>query len=202
LPFTLCFIVPNLIKLAPWVWDNIKVLYYWWLASSPLVALLLVRLWHRRGIKRVGALALFAVVTFAGALDVASILFRSTEFGVFDAQGVAFAEVIKQNTAPRSLIVHAPVHNHPTFLTGRRSLLGYPGHIWTHGLEYGPRENEIKRIYAGTPDADALLRKYRVSYVVVGPLERNLTPVNDQFFTRFEKAGEVGDYRLYKVSQP
>jgi hypothetical protein len=202
LPFTLCFIVPNLIKLAPWVWDNIKVLYYWWLASSPLVALLLVRLWQRRGIKRVVALALFALVTFAGALDVASILFRSTEFGVFDAQGVAFAEVIKQNTAPRSLVVHAPVHNHPTFLTGRRSLLGYPGHIWTHGLEYGPRENEIKRIYAGTPDADALLRKYRVSYIVVGPLERNLTPVNDQFFTRFEKAGEVGDYRLYKVSQP
>ncbi|HKQ53157.1 MAG TPA: hypothetical protein VJT74_12360, partial [Pyrinomonadaceae bacterium] len=40
LPFTLCFIVPNLIKLAPWVWDNIKVIYYWFLASVPLVALL------------------------------------------------------------------------------------------------------------------------------------------------------------------
>ncbi|HEX8921715.1 MAG TPA: hypothetical protein VF766_09570, partial [Pyrinomonadaceae bacterium] len=26
LPFTLCFIIPNLIKLAPWVWDNIKVI--------------------------------------------------------------------------------------------------------------------------------------------------------------------------------
>ena len=38
LPFTLCFVVPNLIKLAPWVWDNIKVIYYWFLASVPLVA--------------------------------------------------------------------------------------------------------------------------------------------------------------------
>jgi hypothetical protein len=47
LPFTLCFIIPNFLKMAPWIWDNIKVLYYWWLASAPLVALLLARLWRR-----------------------------------------------------------------------------------------------------------------------------------------------------------
>ncbi len=80
--------------------------------------------------------------------------------------------------------------------------MGYPGHIWTHGLEYAPRESEIKRIYAGGSDAEALLRKYRASYVVVGPLERNISFVNDQFFSRFTKIGEVGDYRLYKITQP
>ncbi len=84
LPFTLCFIIPNLIKLAPWVWDNIKVLYYWWLASAPLVALLLARLWQQRGVKRLIALALFVAVILAGSLDVASIVTRSTKFGVFD----------------------------------------------------------------------------------------------------------------------
>ena len=47
LPFTLCFIVPNFVKMAPWIWDNIKVLFYWWLASAPLVALLLVKLWRQ-----------------------------------------------------------------------------------------------------------------------------------------------------------
>ena len=80
--------------------------------------------------------------------------------------------------------------------------MGYPGHIWTHGLEYAAREAEIKRIYAGAPDAEALLRGYRVSYVVVGPLERNTANVNDQFFSRFTKVGEVGEYRLYKITQP
>ena len=202
LPFTLCFIIPNLIKLAPWVWDNIKVLYYWWLASTPLVALLLARLWQQKGVKRPVALALFVLVILAGSLDVASIMTRSTKFGVFDHRGIAFAEIIKQQTDPRSLIVHAPVHNHPAFLAGRRSLLGYPGHIWTHGLEYAPRESEIKRIYAGGPDSETLLRKYRASYVVVGPQERNASFVNDQFFTRFTRVGEVGDYRLYKITQP
>lgn len=199
LPFTLCFIVPNLIKMAPWVWDNIKVLYYWWLASAPLVALLLARLWHQGRTRRMLAVVLFICVTLAGALDVAGIALRSIKYQVFDAAGLRFAELVKAQTEPRSLIVHAPVHNTPVFLTGRRSLMGYPGHIWTHGLQFVQRESEIKRIYLGTPDAEQLIRNYGVQYFVVGPQERVVTPVNELFFTRFQKVGEVGEYTLYKV---
>src|SRR5689334_4784469 len=199
LPFTLCFIVPNLIKMAPWIWDNIKVLYYWWLASAPLVALLLARLWHQGRTRRLLAVVLFVCVTLAGALDVAGISLRSIQYQVFDAAGLRFAEFVKAQTAPRALIVHAPVHNTPVFLTGRRSLMGYPGHIWTHGLDSGPREAEIKRIYAGSPDAEALLSKYNVDYAVVGPLEKLVLTVNESFFLRFKKVGEAGDYRLYKI---
>jgi hypothetical protein len=199
LPFTLCFIIPNLTKMAPWIWDNIKVLFYWWLASAPLVALLLARLWRQSGLQRALALTLFICVTLAGALDVAAIVLRSGQYGVFDAHGIAFAELIKRDVPAGSVVIHAPVHNHPVFLTGRRSLLGYPGHIWTHGLEYAERESEIKRVYAGAPDANAILRKYDVAYVVVGPLERNLMGVNEQFFSKFQKVEDAGEYRLYKI---
>jgi hypothetical protein len=199
LPFTLCFIVPNVLKMAPWIWDNIKVLYYWWLASAPLVALLLARLWRQSSIRKVIAVVLFACVTLAGALDVVGIAFRSVKYQVFDAAGLRFAELVKQQTTPRALIVHAPVHNTPVFLTGRRSLMGYPGHIWTHGLEFMQRESEVKRIYLGSPDADQLIRTYGIQYAVVGPQEGIVTHVNEQFFTRFEKVGEVGGYKLYKI---
>jgi len=202
LPFTLCFIIPNVLKMAPWIWDNIKVLFYWWLASAPLVALLLARLWRQGGIRRAIALSLFVCVTLAGALDVAAIVLRSSRYEVFNANGIKFAELIKQETAPRAMVIHAPVHNHPVFLTGRRSLLGYPGHVWTHGLEFAPRESEIRRVYAGAPDASAILRKYGVAYVVVSPLERNIMNVNERFFSNFEIVGEVGEYRLYKITQP
>jgi hypothetical protein len=199
LPFTLCFIIPNLIKMAPWIWDNIKVLYYWWLASAPLVALLLARLWRQGPARRVIAVLLFVCVTLAGTLDVAGIALRSIKYQVFDAAGVKFAELIKQQTAPRAMIIHAPVHNTPVFLTGRRSLMGYPGHIWTHGLEFVQRESEIKRIYLGAPDADQLLRNYNIEYAVVGPHEQVTTNYNEGFFNRFEKVGEVGGYSLYKI---
>ena len=201
LPFTLCFIVPNFLKMAPWIWDNIKVLYYWWLASSPLVALLLARLWQQGRIRRIIAVVLFVCVTLAGALDVAGIAMRSIKYQVFDADGLRFAELVKAQTAPRSLIVHAPVHNTPVFLTGRRSLMGYPGHIWTHGLEFVQREGEIKRIYLGMPDAEQLIRKYGIEYLVVGPQERIVTPLNEPFISRFQKVGEVGEYKLYKIGQ-
>ena len=199
LPFTLCFIVPNLIKMAPWVWDNIKVLYYWWLASAPIVALLLARLWRQGPIRRTIAVLLFICVTLAGTLDVLGIAFRDTKFQVFDAAGIQFAELVKQQTQPRSMIVHAPIHNTPVFLTGRRSLMGYPGHIWTHGLEFVQRESEIRRIYLGSPDADHLLRNYQIDYAVIGPHEGVVTPYNEPFFSRFEKVGEVGGYSLYKI---
>jgi hypothetical protein len=202
LPFTLCFIIPNVLKMAPWIWDNIKVLFYWWLASAPLVALLLARLWRQGGLKRAIAVALFTCVTLAGALDVAAIVLGSNRYDVFNAEGIRFAELIKQETAPGVVVIHAPVHNHPVFLTGRRSFMGYPGHVWTHGLEFAPRESEIKRVYAGAPDAAAILRKYAVAYVVVSPLERNLMNVNEQFFAKFQLVGEVGGYRLYKITQP
>ena len=199
LPFTLCFIIPNFVKMAPWIWDNIKILYYWWLASAPLVALLLAKLWRQSSWRRIVAVLLFVCVTLAGALDVAGIAFRDVNYGIFDSAGVRFAERVKQRTAPRSLIIHAPVHNTPVFLTGRRSLMGYPGHIWTHGLEFVQREGEIKRIYLGTPDAMQLLNNYGVDYAVIGPLERIVSPPNEQFFSRFEKVEQVGDYSLYKI---
>jgi len=120
---------------------------------------------------------------------------------VFDAAGIAFAELVKEKTPPRALIIHAPVHNTPVFLTGRRSLMGYPGHIWTHGLPFVQREGEIRRIYLGTLDADQLLRNYGVDYAVVGPLEKLVVPVNEAFFSKFEKVGQVGEYSLYKIKR-
>jgi hypothetical protein len=200
LPFTLCFIVPNLIKFAPWIWDNIKIIFYWWIASAPIVALLLARLWEGNTVHRTAAGALLVVLTLAGGLDVFALLTRQGEYQEFDRDGVAFAETIKQQIPPRAMILHAPIHNTPIFLTGRRSLMGYPGHIWTHGIDSGPREADIKRIYAGSPDAPALLAKYGVDYVVVDPQERSVMPVNDAFFSRYPEVTTVGEYHLYKVA--
>lgn len=201
LPFTLCFTIPNLVRLAPWIWDNVKVLFYWYLASAPLIALLLAHLWRRKGTARIASALLFVSLTLAGALDVWVVLSREGEYREFDAPGIEFSNVIKEQTKPRAVILHAPIHNHPVFLTGRRSVMGYPGHIWTHGLDYAVRESEIKRMYAGGSDAESLMGSYGVEYVVVGPLEKIAMPVNDAFFNKFPKVGEAGEYRLYKITR-
>jgi len=201
LPFVLCFIVPNFLKMAPWIWDNIKVLYYWWVGSAPIVALLLARLWRDNPVRRAAAVLLFVCLILAGGLDVAGIAMRSAKYEIFDQSGIQFAELVKSETAPRALIVHAAVHNEPVFLTGRKSLMGYPGHIWTHGLEFSQRESDVKTIYSGGLRAEELLRTYDIDYAVVGPLEKLVMPVNQQFFSQFEKVGDVGGYQLYKIKR-
>jgi len=196
LPFTLCFLIPNTVKLAPWVWDNIKILFYWWIASAPIVALLLAHLWEGHVGNRVMAATLFVVLTLAGALDV---FFLKGNYQEFDRDGINLAETIKQTTSPGATILHAPVHNTPIYLTGRRSVIGYPGHIWTHGLDFAAREADVRQIYAGGPDAAALLAEYSVDYVVVGPQEFVAVSPNLEFFKQYQEVANIGDYHLYKV---
>jgi hypothetical protein len=200
LPFTLCFIIPNFVKLAPWVWDNIKVLFYWWIGSAPIIALLLARLWEGNVSRRVLAVVLFVGLTLAGALDVFSTITHQQGYQIFSREGINFADQVRQNTAARATILHAPIHNTPIFLTGRRSLLGYPGHIWTHGINYYGRETDVKKIYAGTLDAAALMRNYGVDYVVINPQLKSMMPVNEAFFDHYPLVVNIGEYRLYKVT--
>jgi len=142
------------------------------------------------------AATLFVVLTLAGALDV---FFLKGNYQEFDRDGINLAETIKQTTSPGATILHAPVHNTPIYLTGRRSVIGYPGHIWTHGLDFAAREADVRQIYAGGPDAAALLAEYSVDYVVVGPQEFVAVSPNLEFFKQYQEVANIGDYHLYKV---
>jgi hypothetical protein len=197
LPFVLCFIVPNTLRLAPWIWDNIKVLTFWFVASVPLVALVLARIGHGGFWRRTAAGLLFLTLTAAGALDIWRVASGAFENRVFDASGLAFAEQVARATSPSAVVLHAPVHNHPVVMSGRQSFMGYAGHVWSHGLNAGSRPADIRRIYAGDPGADALIRQYGIEFVVVGPRERLEGPVDDNYFSRYRVVADTGGYRLY-----
>ncbi len=200
--FVAWFIVPNVMKLAPWIWDNIKVLFYWFVGFAPLVALLIARLLKGPRAWQAAGLAALMVLTLAGGLDVWRVLSGQTEYQEFDRDGIAMADAIRSDTPPRALVLHAPTYNPPVFLTGRRSLLGYTGYIWAHGLPYTDREADIKRIYAGDANARQLIDQYGIDYVEVSPLERDYGPVNDGFFAQFTKVAESGGYALYEIARP
>ena len=200
LPFVFCFVVPNLVKLAPWIWDNIKVLFYWYVASVPLVAYLLAYGLREKTKWRWISAAALASLLLAGALDIWRIVDEQTAFQEFLPSGVMMSDEISQQTAPHDLVLHAPIYNSPVFLTGRRSLLGYAGWMWSRGLNSAERQEEIKRIYSGAPDALSLLRRYRVDYVLIGPEEVTSLGVNQAFWSRFPRVAVAGPYQLFRVS--
>src|SRR5262249_3896907 len=140
----------NLVLLAPWSWDNIKMLVYWSLVSAPFVAVVLSYLFAQRLIlPRFLAFVLLAALTLAGAIDVWRALSPEENVGLFSKEEMEVAELLRAKIPPRAMILHAPVHNSLVALTGRQSVMGYPGHLWTHGINYGQRETDVKTIYSG-----------------------------------------------------
>jgi hypothetical protein len=198
-PFLFCFIIPNLIKLAPWVWDNIKVLFIWYVASAPLVAWFLARWWQQRSIVRWLAPVIFATLVLAGCLDVTRVASEAVEHMEFDSGGIAAAGVISAQAGPRAVVLHAPTYNTPVFLTGRRSLLGFPAWMWSRGIDFSQRNADIHSIYAGEANADALLRQYGVDYVLIGPAEFGALNVNQQFWQQHKKLWQGGAYRIFET---
>jgi hypothetical protein len=199
-PFLLCFIVPQLLRLAPRPQANIKVLLYWYIASAPLVALVISRWWRSGRLLRMAALASVITLTAAGTLDVWRVATGASSVKVFDAASVAFAREVQEHTPPAAVIVHAPSRNHPIFLTGRYSLLGNLLHVSSHGFDYHGRAAEISSIYAGS--GDDFLQRGDVDYIVVGPLERQALRASDAVFDRLPLVAAAGDYRLYRVPNP
>jgi hypothetical protein len=195
-PFALCFVLPNLFQLSPWIWDNIKFLVYWHVASVPIVGLLLAQRWRRRG-WRAAAIVGLVLLTMAGALDLWRVVSRAERYVIFDADAVDFAGRMREATAPRALVLHVPSYRSPVFLAGRRSLLGYPGHIWSQGLDAGNREADIARMYGGGRDAAELMRHYAVDYVMYGPEEQAVG--GEESLQAYPEVVATERYRLYDV---
>jgi hypothetical protein len=198
-PFALCFVVPNLLRLSPWIWDNIKFMVWWHVASAVLIALLLARLW-RRGLRaRVAAAALFVLLVLSGSLDLWRAAADKIVLPIIPPEADAFARDIREKTPPRAIILHAPAYNSEVYLTGRRTLYGYPGHIWSQGLDAGTRDEDVRKMYTGRPEAGELLKKYGIDFAVVGPHERAIEGFDDRALRRVEMVAERGPYRLYRV---
>ncbi|MGI8669302.1 MAG: hypothetical protein ACR2J3_05560, partial [Aridibacter sp.] len=187
LPFLFIFIASNIAKFAPWEWDNIKVLIYWFVGSIPFAAFALAWVWQKDKISRAIAVLCLIVLIFSGALDVWRTASGQMRNGVFDADAVKLAEEIKEETKPKALFLNAPTYNSATALTGRPSLMRYTGHLFSHGIDYAERENDLKRIYLGDASAGILSKKYNIEYVLISPKEREYfnqfsQQINEQYF--------------------
>ena len=200
-PFLLCFLVPNVVLLAPWAWDNIKVLLYWYIVSCALVAAFIAQVCQRRKVLWPMAGLILLALTLSGALDVLRGLSPVEKLRLFDAEQLSVAELIKQRVPPHALVLSAPIHNSVLALSGRQPLMGYPGHLWSHGIKFDERERDLKIMYRGGVEAERLFQQYGIDYVIVGPIEYSEFAADDGYFAETYKAviDEAG-YRVYQIN--
>src|SRR5262249_25959200 len=134
-------------------------------------------------VPRLLGIALFAALTLSGAIDVMRALSPVENVGLFSSGEMEVAELLRAKIPPRAVILHAPVHNSLVALSGRQSVMGYPGHLWTHGINYGQRENDVKTIYSGGESAVEPMSRLGVEYVLIGPREQSELAIGESFFT-------------------
>ncbi len=199
LPFAFLFLVSNTFKLAPWEWDNIKVLIYWFVGSLPFAAFALAWAWKKNNALKIASVACLLILTLSGALDVWRTISGQINYKIFSEDAVKIAELIKEKTPPNALFLNAPTYNSAVVLSGRRSLMRYSGHLSSYGIDYEPRESEVKRIYEGTALAERLLQKNNIEYVIISPEETANITVREEFFYKYPIIAEVGAYKVFKV---
>ncbi|MDZ4228840.1 MAG: hypothetical protein U1C50_01135, partial [Patescibacteria group bacterium] len=174
LAFWLVFVLGNCLRFQPYDWDNTKLFLHWYLIASIGAALVLVR-W-----KLVGLIILLISI-FPGVSQVSKIFQSSTKYQFFNQTQLTVAEAVREVIEPQAVVLTAGNHNHwlPA-LTGRQIIMGYPGWLWTYGIDYLPREANVAKLYQGN---DQLLDQYQVDYVVIGPDEKNMWPdLNEAYF--------------------
>jgi hypothetical protein len=180
--------------LAPWDWDNIKLLFWCY-----IFGLLLMKewLWNLRSAQ--AKAAVFAVFFGPGfLLFVHSLPLFTHGIAWTSAKELEKAEVLLAGHDVNLGILIAPEYEHPALLLGHKLYMGYTGHVWSHGYNYSEREALMSRYFAGDLTVLPELSAEGVKLFYQGPLEKKREGAWQPTPGLF-KMGIALDHELYKI---
>jgi hypothetical protein len=193
-----------LVRFQPWDYDTNKILVYFQVLAAPAIVYLLMKIYER--FKIIGAVVVVVssiLLLYSGLLDNLPRLLVSKQSTpvIFDTNAQKMAEYIKTNIPENDQILTGNSHlNLVSSLCGREVLEGYPGWLWTRGIDYGGREAEIKSFYANPTLADQIIAKYSIKYVLLDSSVKYDFGASQTIFDQtFHKIYEIGNYSLYRI---
>ncbi|HSB32713.1 MAG TPA: hypothetical protein VLD55_14015 [Candidatus Sulfobium mesophilum] len=165
--FTL-FIVFTFVMVAPWDWDNIKVLIWLYL----IMAWLAWRTWVTKFSAQAALLVAF-IAFFPGTISVISSL-PGNSYGVelYRSSELWDAKAALSSLPFDAVLAVAPEPNHPAMFWGARVVMGYTGHLWSHGIDSAARENQLDRMFRGDADWSSLAKSAGATHIYWGPNEK------------------------------
>ena len=198
LPALYLFFLGCNVKFAPWEWDNTKVLVWAYLIVLPFLWDLVIARFHFWTRAILCELLFFSgFITLFGSLrpDLPHRTFASRS--ELEITGRALRDI----PVTEPILTH-PAHDHPVLLAGHRVVLGYPGHIASHGLEPGPHATKIEAIMRGNPDWRILAAEVGARYIYWGRMERAAYGDGERpwRFTRRIRAGH--GFEIYDIDTP
>lgn len=189
----------NFFQFQPYDWDNIKFLIWFTLFGAILAAITLSAMWHTRVILfRLTAVVITLTLVSSALLSIYRESF--VRYTLFTSSDTRLASWAKTNTPPQAIFLTAPIHNSfVNNLAGRRIVMGYPGMLWVHGIDYSQREKEVKSIYNLLPGFEDLIVRNNIDYIVKSPYEINQYQIDQgEFDRRFCLVFSLEQFRIYR----
>jgi hypothetical protein len=194
------FIVTNIILFQPHIYDNMKFMLWWFILSLILTVIFfkkLIEKWSWKG--RVVVAIMIFTMTFIGAVSV----YRETRLSdrLFSNDDLIISDFVRNNTDPASVFLTSTKHNNPiTCLSGRAVMIGYMGWLWTHGINYGDRFDEMKKIFSGKDDG-TLVTKYKIDYILLDNKAVEEYDADQEYLDKtYKKIYSDDSYMLYKIN--
>lgn len=198
-PAAVILMIALLVKLAPWEWDNLKVMVWAYFIILPYLWRDLIRPLSLPA--RVAlCLALFGsgFVTLFGGLAVGRPGFGFASRAEVDAIGV-----VTKSLPVRARYAAYPTYNHPLLLQGHNLVLGYAGHLWTQGFSnYGVVNERLNKLMLGQGDWVNEARKLGARYIFWGREEKENYPTSTRPWEKVVTPYAAGAWgAIYDVEQ-
>lgn len=166
--YFLLFVLFLNLMLAPWAWDNIKVLIWPFLGMAQVAYLLFAKDfkdWQK--CLFIAAFCFFGIQTTLQSLAKPArqsvTLYRQLELG--------FAKGALKGTSADAIFAAAQDYDHPLTYFGKIRDLGYDGHLWTHGIDASGQKDKHQRLLRGDESWEALARDLKIDFIYWGPRE-------------------------------
>jgi hypothetical protein len=139
------FFVFTFVIVAPWDWDNIKVLLWLYL----LIVWLSWKMWLSR-LQPAAAVLAGCILFIPGTISIISSLPGNNEgVQLYQTAELSEAKAALMDLDKDAVLAVLPGPNHPAMFWGAKVAVGYPGHMWTHGIDSSDREQQLEKIFRG-----------------------------------------------------
>ena len=198
-PATVVFVACCVIKFAPWEWDNTKLFFWAYLVMMSCLWEGLIVKWH----VLLRAPVIFGLF-FSGFVSLVGGVCSSPEgYGIGRESEWHQVAVATRSFPPATVFATYPTYNHPVLVNGHRVVMGFPGHLWSHGLNYGPVEVKLVSLMNSETGWEQTAKDLGVDYLFWGRFEETNYPSSAKEWEercRLVAAGPWG--RIYDLHGP
>jgi hypothetical protein len=196
----LIFIIALLFNIQPYYYDNLKLFTYSFLFLIPFAALFLSWIGKSKLGKPV-AILLLLIQCSSGFSDTEFLAAQKQSTLFFSHQEIQLADQFKKiRSSPDALVLFPPKHNHwVPCLTGNPVVMGYPGWLWSWGIDYTSREKQVQDIFLGHPNALSLIDSLHIEYIVFNlqDVVANQPVAASFFFEHFKPVMQEDSWIVY-----